>query len=287
MQLAYPQAASLDTFAVFFYFAVEGSVLKIELAPANRVGCPHCLNNLVYSLTNSFVPNGVTWSISPSGLSGGATVTPNGNQVAVSAGTVGTNYTIRATSVDSTNCYGEAGLTVYVPGTITQTGNSYDDTTNTNESHKVIYHQFSPTPQGDAAAQHFCFVQTLQGYMRQADGTNYFLVQMYGTLVDFNFTNSQIDSWDNDPAYGSPPHYGHQAEGLNVYDVVDNPHPGDYDVGVKCDVSFAIGLYCTNGVPSSGAASQPAIGTSFDTKTWDYRVTVTTNAAGAKVFTHP
>ena len=42
MQLAYPQAASLDTFAVFFYFAVEGSVLKVELeASKNALTLKH------------------------------------------------------------------------------------------------------------------------------------------------------------------------------------------------------------------------------------------------------
>jgi hypothetical protein len=123
--------------------------------------------------------------------------------------------------------------------------------------------------------------------MRQADGTNYFLVQMYGSLVDFNFTNSQIDSVDVDPTYWSPPHCGHHAAGGNVYFVEDAPHPGNYNIGVKCDVSFQIGLYCTNGVPTTGAASQPSLGTPFDTKMWDYRVTVTTNASRTKVFTHP
>ena len=263
----------------------EISVLKVEITPTNRVGCPHCLTNVVYALTNSFVPNGVTWSIDPSGLSGGATITPAGNQASVTSGTLGTTYVIRATSVDNTNCFADAGMTVYVPGDITQTGNAYTDTAT--ESHKVITHQFSPTPQGNAAAQHFCFVQTLQGYMRQADGTNYFLVQIYGSLVDFNFTNSQIDSADVDPAYWSPPHYGHHAAGGNVYFVEDDPHPPNYNIGVKCDVNFQIGVYCTNDVPTTGAASQPSLGTPFDTKTWDYRVTVTTNAAGTKIFTHP
>ena len=258
---------------------------QVAITPGNRTGCPRCLPSLVYSLTNSFVPNGVTWTISPSNLSGGATITPSGSQATVNTGTRGTNYTIRATSIDSANCFGEATFTLFVPGSITQTGNSYVDTST--ESHKVIRHAFSPTPQNATAAQHFCFVQTLQGYFRQANGSNYFLVQMYNSWVDFNFTSSQIDSTDDDPAYWSPPHYGHHSAGNNVYYVEDDPHPGNYNVGVKCDVSFNIGLYCTNGVPGSGAASQPALGTPFNTKTWDYKVTVTTNDSGNKIFTHP
>ena len=63
-------------------------------------------------------------------------------------------FSLAANPVASaTNIYSEATMTVYMPGTITQTGNVYDDTGITNESHKVITHQFAPTPQGDAAAQ--------------------------------------------------------------------------------------------------------------------------------------
>ena len=268
-----------------FYDQVSLDVVKVELVPTNRVGCPHCLTNLVYSLTNSFVPNGVTWSIYPSGLSGGATVTPNGNQAAVSAGTVGTNYAIRVTSVDCTNCYAEAGLAVYVPGNIVQTNNFYDDTTNTNESHKVIRHQFSPTPAGDAA-NHFCFVQRLKGSFKYADGSYMLIGTMYGNSnVPCNFTNWVIDSVDDDPAYWSGyPHYNHESAGGNVYYVEDDPGPAlSTETGCVYNVDFTIGTYCTNEVPANGCAAQPSTGTPFDTAAWDYKVTVTTNGT----FTHP
>ena len=236
---------------------IAPSFYQVAVTPGNRTGCPHCMPSIYFSLTNSFVPNGVTWTIAPSNLSGGATITPSGSHATVNTGTRGTNYTIRATSVDGTNCYGEATFTLFVPGSITQTGNSYID--NSTESHKEIRHAFSPTPQNATAAQHFCFVQTLHGYMRKADGTNYFLVQMYNSFVDFNFTSSQIDSTDDDPTYWSSlnNHYGHDSAGNNVYYVEDDPNPGNYNVGVKCDVSFNIGLSLLSKTALKGNAQKP------------------------------
>ena len=260
------------------------SVPKVEITPTNRIGCPRCINNVVYSLTNSFVPNGVTWSIFPPNLSGGAAITPNGSQATVDPGTIGTNYTIRATSVDSSNCYDDATLTIYAPGSIVQADNFYDDTTIPNESHKAIRHQFSPSPPTENAANHFCFVQRLTGSCRRADGT-YFTVTMYGNTVPFNYTNWVIDSFDDNAAYWSQyPHYNHDPAGGNVYFVEDDPGPAKAVwTGSVFSVDFTIGIYCTNEVPMSGCAAQPSTGTPFDTATWDYKVSVTTNGT----FTHP
>ena len=261
--------------------SIAPSFYHVAVTPGNRTGCPHCMPSIYFSLTNSFVPNGVTWTISPSNLSGGATITPSGNQATVDTGTLGTNYTIRATSVDSTNCYGEATFTLYMPGSITQTSNSYVDTST--ESRKNIRHAFSPTPTGTAAADHFCFVQRVKGFFRRADGS-YFSVTMYGNTVPMNFADWVIDSLDDDPSYGSPPHNAHSSAGGNVYYVSDSPGPAlSSEIGCVYNVDFTIGIYCTNEVPTSGCAAQPSTGTSFATATWDYKTTVTTNGT----FTHP
>jgi hypothetical protein len=48
-------------------------------------------------------------------------------------------------------------------------------------------------------------------------------------------------------------------------------------------LDFETGIYCVNQVPTSGASIQPDVGTPFETMSWEYKVTVTTNGA----FTHP
>ena len=108
---------------------------------------------------------------------------------------------------------------------------------------------------------------------------------MYGSTVPANYTNWVIDSVDDDPAYWSGyPHYNHEWLGGNVYVVDDDPGPAlSSETGCVYNVDFTIGLYCTNEVPRSGCAAQPSTGTPFDTKTWDYKVSVTTNGT----FTHP
>ena len=260
---------------------IAPSFYQVAVTPGNRTGCPHCMPSIYFSLTNSFVPNGVIWTISPSNLSGGATITPSGSHATVNTGTRGTNYTIRATSVDSMNCYGEATFTLFTPGSITQTSNSYVDTST--ESRKNIRHAFSPAPSGATAADHFCFVQRVKGFYRRADGS-YFSVTMYGNTVPMNFADWVIDSLDDDPSYGSPPHNAHSSAGGNVYYVSDSPGPAlSSETGCVYNVDFTIGIYCTNEVPTSGCSAQPSTGTSFSTATWDYKTSVTTNGT----FTHP
>jgi len=58
-------------------------------------------------------------------------------------------------------------------------------------------------------------------------------------------------------------------------------------IGSQSDLHFTIGLYCIKGVPMTGASSNPPVGVPFDTKTWGYQISVTTNAIGEKVFIHP
>jgi len=71
-------------------------------------------SNVQYTVTGTNISNGVTWTISPSGLSGGATIQPSNDwhYAGVTPGTVATNYKVRATSVDNTNFHDEVNLTV-------------------------------------------------------------------------------------------------------------------------------------------------------------------------------
>lgn len=64
-------------------------------------GCQDPNRSVTFSLTSdSYAPGGVTWSITPSGLAGGATISDG----TVAIGDVVTNYTITAASIDNTNC---------------------------------------------------------------------------------------------------------------------------------------------------------------------------------------
>jgi len=99
--------------------------------------------------------------------------------------------------------------------------------------------------------------------------------------------DTPLDSYDNDPAYGNrPEHYGHATDDGIRYYVYDNPSPISA-VGSQVDLHFTIGLYCIKGVPLTGASTNPPVGVPFDTKTWGYQITVTTNAAGEIIFIHP
>lgn len=71
-------------------------------------------SNVQYTVTGTNISNGVTWTISPSGLSGGATIQPSNDwhYAGVTPGTVATNYKVRATSVDNTNFHDEVNLTI-------------------------------------------------------------------------------------------------------------------------------------------------------------------------------
>jgi hypothetical protein len=264
-------------------------VPKVEIVPSEVLGCPRCLDNAAFSLTgNSLAPGGVTWAVTPQ-IQGGATLTANGESVAFHPGTVGTNYFITAVCVDAPSCVATSKVTVCVPGPITFSGNQYDDVSIPDESHKLIWTKFNPTPNSDVLAEHFVFVQHVKGYMKDPTG-GYIQIAMYGqsTLRDINFPDYVIDSGsDNDPAYLSPRPGHYPGSNIGEYVVYDDVSPGDYRVGVKCDLQFRIGIYCEKEVPLSGADTNVSVGSPFDEKPWVFQFTATTNATGEKVFTHP
>ena len=79
-------------------------VIQIEITPTNTNACASCTNDceVEFRLTNSNTD--VTWSLEPSGVSSGASLTVTGDVAVVDPGNIGTNYIIRATSTENTNC---------------------------------------------------------------------------------------------------------------------------------------------------------------------------------------
>lgn len=71
-------------------------------------------SNVDYSVTGTNIPNGVTWLLTPDGLTSGAViqVSNDWHYASVTPGNVATNYKIRVTSVDNTNFYVEVNLYV-------------------------------------------------------------------------------------------------------------------------------------------------------------------------------
>jgi hypothetical protein len=85
---------------------MELSVIKVAVTPGTTNACVDCTNNceVTFSLsTNSYAPGGVTWSIEPSNVVGGASfVSQSDTSAVVDPGNAGTNYSIIATSKDAT-----------------------------------------------------------------------------------------------------------------------------------------------------------------------------------------
>jgi hypothetical protein len=165
---------------------------------------------------------------------------------------------------------------------------------------------FPVAPLSDGSLSHFCFVQKVRGYCRLANGT-YKIAQLYGSYTNINFVSDVIDAKTDNPVY--PPdiqnnfHFiadrpindpyvaGQRTEcsGKDYFTfyVWDDPRPADFFVGTKCDLHFSTGIYCSKGVPTTGAESNPPVGVPFHTYDWVYQVTVITNGAGEIKFTHP
>ena len=91
------------------------SVSAVHISPHQTNTCGWCTNNcdVVFFLTNSFVPGAVLWEIDPVGLPDGAMLSPSGEMLTVEPGSIGTTYVIRASSADNTNCFDTAQLDVF------------------------------------------------------------------------------------------------------------------------------------------------------------------------------
>ncbi len=130
----------------------------------------------------------------------------------------------------------------------------------------------------------YILVQWLKGYMKKPDGTPY-KVTMYGSSVDFNFTDFQIDSVDADPAYWSAggTRWNYTVGSGNSFSATDAPGPmSDSDgAGAKAHVDFKIAVYKSADVPATTTGSIAAAPLS-SWHTWSYHV----NVLGGGKFSH-
>jgi hypothetical protein len=120
--------------------------------------------------------------------------------------------------------------------------------------------------------------------MKKPDGTPY-KVTMYGSSVDFNFADYQIDSVDADPAYWSAggTRWNYTVGGANAFSATDAPGPMNTSdgVGAKAHVDFKIAVYKSADVPATTTGSIAA--TPLSTMhTWSYYA----NVLGGGKFDH-
>lgn len=84
----------------------------IWINPIEAYACVGDTNPVQFTVYGTNIPQGVTWTINPEGV--GATIQTNENWhiAEVTPGDIGTNYKVRATSVDNANFYDEVSLYV-------------------------------------------------------------------------------------------------------------------------------------------------------------------------------
>jgi len=159
------------------------------------------------------------------------------------------------------------------------TGNTYTDSAA--ESHKNI--KFNATWSG-GAKEDYLIVQWLKGYSKNSDGTPR-KVQMYGSDVDFDFADWQIDSVDADPAYWSDAsgRWNYTVDGPNKFSATDDPGPvkASQGVGREAKVDFKTAVYKAADVPTTTTGTIAATPLS-SFQPWAYHARV---EAGGK-FTH-
>jgi hypothetical protein len=148
---------------------------------------------------------------------------------------------------------------------------SYVDTAT--ESRKNV--KFNVTWSG-GNKEDYIIVNWLKGSMLKSSGTPY-KVQMYGSSVDFNFSDWQVDSMDADPAYWSSggTRWRYTVDAADKFHATDSPGPmyTSDGVGAKANVDFKTAVYKSSDVPTttSGTISATPL-SSF--QTWSYHVEV-------------
>jgi hypothetical protein len=117
-----------------------------------------------------------------------------------------------------------------------------------------------------------------KGYMKDPTGTPY-KVQQFGTLVDFDSSNWQVDSLDADPAYWSSDgvRWGYNVEGPNKFSATDQPSPFQTKdgIGAKARVDFKTAVYKSSDVPMTTNADGTIDATPLTPfQYWEYYVEV-------------
>jgi len=277
---------------------------QFATVPSEILGCPRCLVDTEIALDWRRFPGGVTWAIEPQ-IPNGATVLGNGTSATLQPGTVGTNYIVTAASTAVPSCVATTKVTVCTIESFWAEKEEY--LYENGECVKYIEHYFAPMPPDQyyndnlGISDHFEFVQHVKGYAKNSDGSYGNVDNMWGKgSLPVNFPDYVIDSARNDdPAYqtrtdivngvivSTRPGHAPKGHGYNAFSVWDKPRMTDFLVGAKCDLHFKIGVYCTKGVPTSGASQNVYVGEPFFVTNWVYQFTVITNAVGQKDFTHP
>jgi hypothetical protein len=149
---------------------------------------------------------------------------------------------------------------------------SYTD--NATESRKTV--TFNATWSGGAAKEDFIIVNWLKGSMKKPDGNPY-KVKMYGSSVDFDFSDWQVDSVDADPAYWSDGgvRWNYSVDAANKFSATDSPGPmyTRDGKGAKAALDFKTAVYKSADVPTTTTGTLSATPlSSFET--WSYHVAV-------------
>jgi hypothetical protein len=171
----------------------------------------------------------------------------------------------------------DAGAVAAKPS-ISKSGDSYTDTAD--ESHKKI--KFTVSVPSGLTASDYGLVNWVKGSAKNGSG-DFFKVKMYGTLVDFNFADFQVDSLDADPIYWSDAsarrNYTAETGGFSA---TDDPGPAKKtQTGAVYAFQFKMGVYKMADVPTTTTGSISA--TAIDAVNWDYSVKVSSTGT----FSHP
>ena len=158
---------------------------------------------------------------------------------------------------------------------ISFSGNSYMDTAT--ESHKRITFQVD-VPQG-LNREDYALVNWVKGYAKTGTG-NFFVAELYGSDVDVNFANYQVDSLDTDPIYWSDADAGvrwnYRKEGSRRFTATDDPGGArSTQLGADFNLNFKLQVYRVADLPEAttgnlGGAESKAIATVF----WEYKTKV-------------
>jgi uncharacterized protein YcfJ len=155
---------------------------------------------------------------------------------------------------------------------------SYTDTAT--ESRKEIRFDVG-IPTGSNAGD-YALVNWVKGYMKDGSGT-YFKAKMYGSDVDANYADYQVDSVDADPVYWSDTtgrwNYNPTSSGFYA---TDNPGPAlSSEQGAEYALNFKMRLYRLADIPTTTSGTISS--TPLATVPWQYSVKVDSSG----VFSHP
>jgi hypothetical protein len=161
---------------------------------------------------------------------------------------------------------------------MTVSGDSYNDTAS--ESHKNI--KFSVSVPTGHDVKHYGLVNWLKGSMKTGSGS-YFKIKLYGSEVEANFSDYQVDSVDADPLYWSDAsarwNYTAASGGFSA---TDDPGPAlTSEKGAVYALKFRMGLYKLADVPTTTSGTIAA--TAIQSVDWQYSVKVGSDGK----FSHP